>query len=166
MKNINLNLFGIKFSDTKDGFLKKLDYYNEEEAKTDNFLFDYADSSYTAQIEDDEWFIYGGGVDSAAQLIREYDANGNYVLEQKWFVGNDSAGAFETCFLNCECPDHLKKYYKDELFITGSDNKLVEASSDYFREISEAFHDGEIEVDSDAEAIKLSNWEENTYWSK
>ena len=52
------------------------------------------------------------------------------------------------------------------ILILRSSSTILFIFADYFREISEAFHDGEIEVDSDAEAIKLSNWEENTYWSK
>jgi len=161
MKNIKINLFGLEFSDTKAGFLKKLDYYDEAEAKTDNFSFDYSDNGYTAQFENDEWSISGNGVESAAQLISEYVTKESYVLQESWLVGYDGVMVFEVCFLNCECPDHFKKYYKYGIFVLGLDNKLVEASSDYFEEISDAFDDGEEnEIDSYAEAYELSEWKE------
>lgn len=164
MEKIDFNLFGITFSDTIQGFLKKLDYYDEDEVKTGNFYFDYQDNSYTADLDEDGWSIYGGGVDSAAKLISEYDTEGAYVLEQAWIAGDDSSDIFEVYFLNCECPEFLKKYYADGLFIEGPDDKLAEANSDYFNDISEVFFDFDnIEVKSDAEACEYSNWPENSY---
>lgn len=167
MKKLDFNLFGVTFSDTIEGFLKKLDYYDEDEVKTDNFYFDYRENSYTANLDEDGWSIYGGGVDSAAELISEYDTKGAYVLEQWWMAGDDSSYLFEVHFSNCECPEFLKKYYGDGLFIVGPDNKLAEVSSCHFNDISEAFFDFDnTEVKSDAEAYMYSNWAKNSYGEK
>lgn len=161
---MEFNLFGINVVDTFDGFLEKLDYYDSQEIETDNFLFDYAANGYNAIRDDDGWTIIGGGVNSAAKLISEYDPFGSYVLEQAWSVIDYSTDLIEVCFLNCKCPGRLNKYYGDGLFVTGPKNKLVEATSDYFKKISKTFFEGKnIIVESDAEAQDYSDWPKKSY---
>lgn len=166
MERLKFILFGITFLDTKKDFLKKisknqLGYYCEDEVETDYFDFDYSANTYTASFDDDEWTIWGHGVESASELISEYDTKESYVLEERWFVGDDPATVIATCFLNCDCPDQLKKYYGNGLFIQGYDNKLVEVNSDYFKKISDEFNDGEGGNDSDVEAVEFYKWKEN-----
>ena len=44
-------------------------------------------------------------------------------------------GIEEVSYLNCECPDNLKKYYNGELFITCG-GKMLETKSDDYKKIN------------------------------
>lgn len=163
MDKINFDLFGINILTTKEEFLKKLSWYDEDEAKTDSFSFDYAEASPIADFDGQDWLIRGGGdIDSAAGLISEFDTLGKYVVEQAWGVLDCTL--LEVIFVNCECHERFKKYYADGLFIWGQDGKLSEPGSDYYNKIFEAFSDGDdCYAESDIEATEFKIWPETSY---
>jgi surface protein len=120
-KVIELMINDIKIKTT----IKKL-----ETAEKNNFngFYDY-DDDYNLELSDD--------FEEVCMFLNEITNEKLIVRAEYWAEDSEigGIGIEEVSYLNCECPDNLKKYYNGELFITDR-GKMLETKSDDYKKIN------------------------------
>ena len=120
-KVIELKIDDIKIKTTIGKFENATEGYN-------GGVYNY-DDDYNIELSDslEEVCMFLNEItDEKLIVIAEYWANDNKLGE---------IGIKETSYLNCECPDNLKKYYNGELFITKR-GEMLETNSDDYQKIN------------------------------
>ena len=119
-KVIELKIDDIKIKTT----IKKF-----ETAEKNNFngFYDY-DDDYNLELSDD--------FEEVCMFLNEITNEKLIVRAEYWAEDSEigGIGIEEVSYLNCECPDNLKKYYNGELFITDG-GKMLETNSDEYQKI-------------------------------
>ena len=101
-----------------------------ETAEKNNFngFYDY-DDDYNLELSDD--------FEEVCMFLNEITNEKLIVRAEYWAEDSEigGIGIEEVSYLNCECPDNLKKYYNGELFITDG-GKMLETKSDGYKKIN------------------------------
>ena len=118
-KTIEIKINDVKISTTIDKF--------ENEISQDYAVEDYDDdyNVYLTSSHDEVCNLLNDITDQAIVVSAEHYADDAELGE---------IGIEEVSYLNCECPDKLKKYYNGELFISHL-GKLLEIESDDYKKI-------------------------------
>ena len=152
-EKINITIGDIKVESTKEKWDELLDYMEGD-----------------WEIDEDNYEIYTRDDDMNDDLLKNLDHEGKFVTICKFDVLSDEPEydtiLFEVSFINCECPEMLKKYYKSPFFITKKGMKFVISDSDYFKIVSEGIdEDFELEINNSGfECFKLSEFDYESYF--
>lgn len=75
-------------------------------------------------------------LDEVCMFLNEITNEKLIVKAEYWANDNElgEIGIEKVSYLNCECPDNLKKYYNGELFVTNR-GKMLETNSDEYQKI-------------------------------
>lgn len=120
-KVIELKIDDIKIKTT----IKK---FETAEKNNSSGFYDY-DDDYNLELSDD--------LEEVCMFLNEITNEKLIVRAEYWAEDSEigGIGIEEVSYLNCECPDNLKKYYNGELFITCG-GKMLETKSDDYKKIN------------------------------
>lgn len=97
------------------------------------------------EMDEDNYEIYPKIDDINCDLLKELDPEGKFITICKYYLNdmetNSDTVGYEVNFINCECPDKLKDYYKNDYLVIDLETKFTEhqfsgkfvkSSSEYF----------------------------------
>lgn len=88
--------------------------------------------------DEDEFTFYLSSVhDAVAEFFKNF-TDKKLVVTTDYYAHDEELGEIgveEVAFINCECPENLKKYYNGQLFISDR-GKLLETDSDDYKKIN------------------------------
>ncbi len=109
---------------------------------------------------DGSQFYLSDAHDEVVSFFRKFTKK-QLVILAEWYGDDDELGDIgieEIAFINCECPEKLKKYYDGELLITYKGDYLETSSDDYKKiNFDDIWENAEIR-NSGVECFEFSEW--------
>ena len=162
-KVIKISIGEYEISIQREEFLKIIGE-NEQWGNNDYWDFDYAEAAFSVSVDNNNYLINCGCVESLAELISNLDKTNKYVVYQQFYIYDElwskecgsskSTNAFEVEFVNCDCPVKIREFYGDGHFIQYKDEEFIKSNSEYF---STVVLEDDREIEQEIVVKKLHN---------